>query len=173
MMAISSKQGYPNDDQLLIRVDYRLGIQPDGIILIVGKDSQGKEYRPRTAQEGSYQYLSGGMVSVPHDLDERKNYPALFFSFQLNSSRWQPKIVDGRLEETKFDDDFYRKFDFKLLDEKAQSIVFPDTETEMEFKELAVWGAYELHGLLAAHFWGEMYVHRDSTWEKFLEEYRG
>ncbi len=171
MIAIRSEQGYPRDGQILASVDYVIGSPSEGAILLIGKDRQGREYGARKTTGTSYKYPSGIELRIPRDGDKQKNYPALFFGFRLNSSRWQPKTTGGWLEAPEFNDDFFSKFDLELMDENMQSVSVPDPEIEREFKMMAFWGRYELHGLLRNHFWGEMYFHRSPAWEKFLAEF--
>ena len=171
---IMSKQGYPEADEVLTRVDYYITASPcEGGILIVGKDSQGREYKPKTkhAVRSSYVLPSGTQYSVPVGSDPEKNHPAIHFPFQLDTRRWNPRTIDGALEEQDFDDKFFDNFDLTLMDESMRGISL-DGEVGRVFKEIAVWGAYELKGLVRNHFWGEMYRERTPALEKFLEAYR-
>lgn len=172
MIAIRSEQGYPQDGQILARVDYFIDSPSEGVILLLGKDGMGEEYKAKKTPEPCYRYPSGRKLDLRYDRSGQASYPALSFGFQLNSSRWQPKIIGDRLEDTEFNDDFYSKFDLKLMGEDMRPISFPNPEIEREFKTLAVWGAYELRGLPRNHFWGEMYLDRSPAWEEFLEEHR-
>lgn len=172
---IRSDQGYPRDDELLTRVDYYITVSPcEGGILIVGKDSRGTEYKPKTepAVRSFYVLPSGSQYSVPVGSDPEKNHLAIYFPFQLDTRRWNPKISNEALEAQDFDDKFFDKFDLTLMDESKQRISL-DTEVEGIFKKIAVWGAYELKGLVRNHFWGEMYLERTPALEKFLEAHRG
>ncbi len=174
MVAIISKQGYPKDNEVLAIVNYFVGVPCEGGILIVGQDSQGREYNPRNEPQtgGCYVLPSGTIYTVAIGSDPEKNHPAIYFSFQLDRQRWQPNIVGGVLKET-FDDAFFSKFDLVLMDDARKAIHPLDAEVERAFKEIAVWGAYELAGSPKNHFWGEMYRERTPALEQFLEAYRG
>ncbi len=170
MVTIISDKGYPEDDQVLTRVDYYIKVSPsEGGILIVGKDSQGREYKPKNepAVRSSYVLPSGAHYRVAVGSDPEKNHPAIYFPFELNARLGYPEILDVKA----FDDEFFSKFDLTLMDESMQKISL-DAEVEGIFKEIAVWGAYELAGLVRNHFWGEMYRERTPALEKFLEAYR-
>ena len=171
---IISEQGYPKADEVLARVDYYLTAFPcEGGILIVGKDINGRDYKPKTepAVRSSYVLPSGTQYGVPVGSDPEKNHPAIHFPFQLETRHWNPRIIDGTLEAQDFDDEFFDKFDLTLMDESMQRISL-DEEVGRVFQEIAVWGAYELKGLVRNHFWGEMYRERTPVLEKFLEAYR-
>jgi len=175
MVKIISDQGYPKDDGVLIRVDYyNTDSLCEGGILIVGKDSQGREYKPKIepAVRSSYVLPSGTQYGVAVGSDSEKNHPAIYFPFQLDTRRWNPEIIDGVLEAQNINDEFFDKFDLTLMDESMRSISL-DAEVEGIFKEIAVLGAYELKGLVRNHFWGELYGERTPVLEKFLEAYRG
>ncbi len=172
---IMSEQGYPKADEVLAIVNYFITVSPcEGGILIVGKDSKGREYKPKTepAVRSSYILPSGTQYGVPIGSDPEKNHPAIHFPFRLDTRRWNPRIIDGVLEEQDFDDEFFDKFILTLMDESKQGISL-DGKVGRVFKGIAVWGAYELKGLVRNHFWGEMYHERTPAFEKFLETYRG
>ena len=157
------------------RTDYFVKVSPcEGGILVVGKDRYGKKYKLESAPavRSYYTLPSRTEYGVAVGSDPEKKHPAIFFPYTLNRQRWQPKFVDGVLEQQAFDDEFYSKFDFVLMDEAFQ-IISLDAEVGRLFKEIAVWGAYELAELMKNHFWGEMYRGRTPALEKFLEAYRG
>lgn len=163
-MKILSEHGYPRDDELLVRVDYYIGRSPnEGGILIVGKDSQGREYESKNEQESDYYVLPSGLHYMDRGRGKEKDYPALFFPFQLTP---RPEEFDPDDQ-----DEFYRHYEFTLLDECMQKIPL-DAKLERAFKELAIWAAWELHGALATHFWGETYGEREPYLERFLERFR-
>ncbi len=169
MLEIISKEGYPKDNQIMARLDYFIGSNIEGGILIVGKDSQGREYRPRNKPPiiGSYTLPSGSNYSVPVG-----KTPAIFYPFELNAKLRYPEI----LETEQFDDEFFSKFDLQLMGESRERIKL-EGDVERLFKEIACWGAWELAcateaGAVRNHFWGEMYRERTGSLEKFLEQYR-
>lgn len=170
---ILSEQGYPKDDQILARIDYFRGIASEGGIFIIGRDSNGREYKPKQGdgKRSLYKLPSDINFSVPIEVNSASNYPAIYFPFQLDSSRWQPKIIDNTLEKQSFDEEFFKKFDLTLMNESMQTIKLQG-ELESIFKQFAVYGAYELKGLVSNHFWGEMYKRRNTILEKFLDQYR-
>lgn len=193
MVKIISKRGYPKADEVLVIVDYYINASPsEGGILIVGKDSQGREYKPKTEPavrsfyvlpSGTRSYVfpsetqscvlfSGTLYSVAVGSNPEKNHPAIHFPFQLETRRWNPRIIYGTLEKQDFDDEFFDKFDLTLMNETRQRISL-DGEVGWIFKEIAVWGAYELKISGRNSFWGEMYRERTPALEKFLEDYRG
>ncbi len=59
MIAIRSEQGYPQDGQPLARVDYYIDSPSEGVILLIGKDGRGKEYRAKKSFVSGYKYPSG------------------------------------------------------------------------------------------------------------------
>lgn len=172
MVRIISEQGYPKDEQVIVRVDYYIKVSPcEGGILIVGKDSQGREYKPKNEPQnrGFYVLPSGTCYSVAVGSDPEKNHPAIYFPFELQR-HGEPKSTDPH-------DEFIKKFGLTLRDEAMQRIIL-DTEVEQIFKEIACWGAFELSedtrvGKVSSHFWGEMYRERTPVLEKFLEAYSG
>ena len=170
MVAIVSNQGYPNDNKVLARVDYFISSPSEGGILIIGKDGQGREYEPKgkSAIRGSYTLPSGANYSVPIGSDLGKNYPAIFFSFELVSRLGYPDILNVK----DFDDEFFDKFDLTLMDDAMQRIFPLSAEVERVFKKIAIWGVLELAGLIGNHFWGEMYCERTTALEKFLKRLR-
>ena len=174
-MMIMSEQGYPENGEVLVRLDYYLDSPSDqGGILIVGKDSRGVEYKPKksTAAEHSYVLPSGTIYTVPVGSLPENNHPAIYFPFRLNRKRWEPEIADGVLQAPSFDDGFSGKFYLTLMDESMKEITL-ESELEKRFKKITVWGAYELTGLLRNHFGGEMYIETTPALEEFLEIYRG
>lgn len=114
MVKIMSNQGYPEDNEVLTRVDYFPKVtQSEGGILIVGKDSQGREYKPKNepAVRSSYVLRPGKSYRVPIGNDPRENHPALFFPFELRHNLSCQEIVEANkrgLEE------FLSKFDLTL-----------------------------------------------------------
>jgi len=171
MVAIVSNQGYPNDNEVLARVDYFITDSPsEGGIIIIGKDSQGREYRPKheSAVRNSYTLPSGMSYSVPIGSNPEKNHSAIYFPFGLRSRIGYPEILNVK----DFDDEFFDKFDLTLMDDAMQRIFPLSAEVERVFKKIAIWGALELADLIGNHFWGEMYCERTTALEKFLERLR-
>lgn len=171
MVKIISEQGYPDDDQVLVRVEYFIKESPsEGGILIVGKDGNGRVYLPKKYPEvrSSYTLPYGGTFGVPVGSDPEHNHPAIYFPFELRRHD-NPKSTDP-------DDVFLSKFDLSLMDDYMNRITLDETMDEF-FKEIACWGPFELSedtkcGKVSNHFWGEMYRERISSLEEFLEEYR-
>lgn len=95
MVKIISERGYPKDDELLFIVDHFRTIPCEGVFLIVGKDSQGREYKPKNepAVRSSYILPSGVEHGVPVGSDPEKNHPAIYFPFQLNCRLSSSEIV--------------------------------------------------------------------------------
>ena len=95
-----------------------------GGYLLVGKDINGRDYKPKTepAVRSSYVLPSGTQYGVPVGSDPEKNHPAIHFPFQLETRHWNPRIIDGTLEAQDFDDEFFDKFDLTLMDESMQRI---------------------------------------------------
>lgn len=169
MVEIISEEGYPKNNQILARVDYFVDSPPEGGILIIGKDSKGREYRPKnkSPNKGLYELPSGKLYSVPED----ENL-AIFYPFNLNDRIGYPEI----LETKDFNDEFFSKFDLKLMDDSFR-IIKLEKDVERTFKKIACWGVWELACLTEAgavknHFWGELHCERTDSLEKFLEKYR-
>lgn len=168
MVSIFSKAGFPKDNQLLFRVDYFIKQSPsEGGILVAGKDGAGHEYKPLVEHErdGTFVLPSGRRYS-PSSVGNN-DYPAIFFPFELTARIRYPEIVEAEQNA-----EFFKRFDVSLFDGAMQKIPALDAEVEAVFKEVAVWGAFELAGQLRNHFWGEMYRTRTPALEAFLENYR-
>ena len=175
MLYIISKEGYPKNNQILARVDYFiLEGHCSGGILIVGKDSQGIEYKPKGEPRKCIYSMpqKGATYSIP--IDNEMGHPAIYFGFELKHNLSSQEIIDANKEGY---DKFLSKFDLTLMDESLHKISL-DAEIEEFFKYIAAWGAFELAedarlGKISNRFWGEIYRERTSALEKFLELYRG
>lgn len=175
MVKIISQQGYPQDDELLMRVDYFVRARPcEGGILIVGKDSQSREYKPKneTTLNGSYLLPSGTQYSVAVG-NEQENHPALYFPFQLNCGLTSSEIV----AKADADEDFFDALEMRVMDDFQKQISLSDGPDKL-FKFVVGYAVLELaditvRGGVRNHFWGEIYIPRTSEIEKLLETYRG
>jgi hypothetical protein len=176
MVTIISSQGYPQDTDILARVDYFKGQSVhEGGIFIIGKDSKGEEYVPKIKPDTNsfYHLPSGKIYSVPVGSDQKKQYPTIHFPFELRHNLSWQKIVKANKAGY---DTFLSKFNLTLMDENFQSIPL-DPENEDFFKYVASWGAFELAedarlGKISNYFYGERYNERTSALETFLEGYR-
>lgn len=168
MVRIISEKGYPKTDEVVAIASYNINaFICEGGVLIVGRDSQGREYKPRTepAVRSSYVLPSGEHYGVAIGSDQEKNHPAIHFPFQTDTRRWNQKILDVTLEEKDFDDEFFDNFDLTLMNEAMQRISL-DRAVGRIFKEIIVFGVKN-------YFWIEMYCKRTPALEDFLENYRG
>jgi hypothetical protein len=175
MVNIISEQGYPKDNQILARVDYFIKARPcEGGILIIGKDSQRREYKPKNNPKvrDSYTLPSGLNYAVPRGRGPEENHPAIFFPFNLNCRLSSSEIT----AKADANEDFMEDLEMVIMDEYGKPISL-DNSINNFFKFLACWAVLELadvtmQGVVRNHFWGEMYVPRNPDFEKFLEEYR-
>lgn len=176
MVKIISEHGYPMDSELLVRVDYFIKARPcEGGILIVGKDSQGREYKPKNEPtvRSSYVLPSGVQYGVAVGSDPEKNHPAIYFPFELNCRLSSSEIV----AKADANEDFFDALDMKVRDDSGKPISL-DESLDKLFKFVASYAVLELaditvQGGVRNHFWGEMYIPKASDIEKFLEAYRG
>ncbi len=171
MVSIISRQGYPKSGQILARVEYFIRTPlSEGGILIIGKDSSGREYIPKHEQKtrGLFPLPSNSCYGVSMGSDPEKSFPCLYFPFQLKARHTYPNSV----EEIDTDGEFQKNFEMTLMDDTMQVISPLESEVEDWFKFLACWGPYELDGKLSNHFWGEMYHEMTPPLEIFLENYR-
>ncbi|MFH1508704.1 MAG: hypothetical protein ABIE68_00900 [bacterium] len=163
MLCIISDQGYPKDGNVMARVELYLDNPFEGGIMILGKDSQEKEFKPKHEPGGSYALPSGKQFRVPVG-----NHSVLYFPFELNCSIGTQEIK----KYEHIDDEFFRHFDLVLMDEFMERIELNDSEIERFFKKMVIWGRLELIGVLATHFWGEVYQERTPVVEEFLNRFR-
>jgi len=176
MAKIMSKQGYPKDSELLVRVDYFIKPGPcEGGILIIGKDSQGREYKPKSEPtvRSSYVLPSKMHYSVPVGSDPERNHPAIYFAFELNCRLSSSEIV----AKADADEDFFDALDMKVMDDSRKPISLEGSLDKL-FKFIASYAVLELaditvQGGVRNHFWGEMYIPKAPDIEKLLEAHRG
>ncbi len=174
MVKIISEQGYPQDHELLIRIDYFIRARPsEGGILIVGKDSQGREYKPKheTTTNGSYLLPSGTQYSVAVG-NEPENHPALYFPFQSNCGLTSSEIV----AKADANEDFFDVLEMRVMDDSQKPISLCDGVDKL-FKFVIGYAVLELaditvRGGVRNHFWGEINIPRTSEIEKLLGAYR-
>ena len=175
-MRIMSEQGYPKDGELLVSVDYFIKARPcEGGILIVGKDSQGREYKPKNepAVRNSYVLPSGVQYGVAVGSDPEKNHPAMYFPFELNCRLSSSEIA----AKANANEDFFDALDMKVMDDSRKSIPLEESLDKL-FKFIVSYAVLELaditvQGGVRNHFWGEMYIPNAPDIEKLLEAYRG
>lgn len=191
-------QEYPKNHEIAVIVyyffEYPFSRLSEGIFLVIGKDNQGKEYKPRHEVTGySYALPSGKYCDVPGG---RKKYPAIYFPFKLSHQLKQPEIFNAEIFDDKFwskikmtfinetvqkvapikppenfGDEFLSKLDLILMDETTQKI-FLIEPVEKIFKEIAARGIWKSANLSQCYFWEEVYRKRTSALEEFLEEFR-
>lgn len=175
MVKIISQQGYPQDGELLVHVDYFIKERPcEGGILIVGKDGQGIEYRPKSVpiSRGSYRLPSGAQYSVAVGDNPEKDYPAIFFPFELTCSLSSAEVA----AKADANEDFFDALDMKVMDESREPIVLEESLVKL-FKFFGTWAVLDLadatvQSAIRNHFWGEMYIPRAPDIESLLEQYR-
>ena len=172
MVKIMSEQGYPKDGELLVRVDYFI---KEGGILIIGKDNQGREYKPKNepAARNSYVLPSGVHYGVAVGSDPEKNHPAVYFPFKINCRLSFSEIV----AKADANEVFFDALDMKVMDDSGKPISLEERLDKL-FKFVASYAVLELadiavQGGVRNHFWGEMYIPNALDIEKFLEAYRG
>ena len=175
MVKIISKQGYPADHQLLIRIDYFIKPRPsEGGILIVGKDPQGREYKPKheAIANGSYLLPSGTQYSVALGNNE-ENHSALYFPFQLNCGLTSSEIV----AKVDANEDFFDALEIRVMDDSRKPISLSDGVDKL-FKFVVGYAVLELadftvQGGVRNHFWGEIYIPKNQDIERLFETHRG
>lgn len=175
MVAIISKEGYPKDNELFVRVDYFIKASPsEGGILIIGRDSQGKEYKSKkeSQEKCSFSLPSRTHYSVAMGSNPKENHPAAYFPFELKCSLSSPEIS----AKADANEDFTDALDMKVMDESGKPISL-DKDISNIFKFIASWAVLEIadtvrQGGVRNHFWGEMYIPKAPDIEKFLEVYR-
>ncbi|MBN2043158.1 MAG: hypothetical protein JW754_05125 [Candidatus Aenigmarchaeota archaeon] len=179
MVSIISEKGYPHDGKILTLLNYyeRYISVREGGVLIVGKDSQGKEFKPKNKPyvRSYYTLPSGSSYSVPVGSEPKKNHPAIHFPFQLEYNLSTEEILEENKTEAE-SNNFMRKFNLTLMDESFHGIEL-NAQNEEWFKYLTIWGAFELaqdvvSGRVSNHFWGEMYHELTPELEEFLKDHR-
>lgn len=176
MVLIISNQGYPKDDELLYRIDYfAMGIPCEGGILIVGKDAQGREYKPKInpdLKRHSYKTPRGSNYAIPIGSDPAKNHPALSFPFLVNCKLSSAEVVAKADANESFSDEL----DMRVMDEYEKQLELENGISNL-FKFLVSYAILELADVTVAggirnHFWGELYIPKTDEIEKFLELHR-